>query len=251
MILNGCASTRQSVRRDLADRVASIKSIVLVPLEVSVYHLAVKGGLHPQLAVELAETARANLTSAIAEYFDGDGRFTLREVDSSARASAKGEIEQPGSRIALLTVREIDAESPERIRCLPGPTPTLTAATGADALLLLYATDRISTGARKVLTGAFLVGVSLVLPAMLLFPPLWPQALHVLGMAVGGGIDAVSATSYVSDTSSVLLCLVDPRSAEVLWLYFTPVGRRHLMDAADVRELILGAYANFRAASGR
>ena len=132
--LNGCASTRQSVSRDLADRIVPLKSIALVTLEVSVYEISVTGR---RLVPEWSDTARANLTEAIAGHFGGDGHFAFREIDTTALTSAKEEIEQPGSRIALLTVREINAESPERIRCLPGPAPALTEATGADALLLL------------------------------------------------------------------------------------------------------------------
>jgi hypothetical protein len=55
----------------------------------------------------------------------------------------------------------------------------------------------------------------------------------------------------LAETNSVVLCLVEPRTADVLWLHYRAVGSRDLRDAASVDRLIRAAYEEFRTISTR
>jgi len=128
---------------------------------------------------------------------------------------------------------------------VPGPLPAIAGASTADALLLLYATDRRLTAGYRALLGTVVV---FTLPALgLMF--LTGGPFTVLGVAAGGPSNEPNEKRTLANVSGVALCLVDRATSAILSFNFTPVGTRNLTDAGDADDLIRQSYSDFRRAA--
>ncbi len=230
MALTGCAGARHYAHPDLRDRSSATASIAAVTVDVRVLSWGFGGG---QFSGEWSETARTNLRNAIAKHFGSDPRFTVKEFDPKEAEATQQELEQ-----VRRVMEDILAARVEKgVACLPGPALALADAAGTDALLLVYASDRIMTsGFRAAMVATFVVIVPLFAATLWLA---WPPF-------------RISASDYhVAALDTITLCLVDPRKGDVLWFHLQPIGIGNLLDASHVERLIGGAYAKFREAAHR
>lgn len=222
--LTGCARAGHYDHPALRDRSSQIASIAAVIVDVRVYSLGLGGGI---FSGEWSETARNSLRSAVAKHFGGDLRFAVKEFNPKAEATQQ-ELEQ------VLNVMEeiVAARVKEGVACLPGPTLALADAAGTDALLLVYARDRIMTGGFRAAIAALIVATVGFFAVFLAVRhnPLGPGEFSEGEYRVGG-------------LNTIALCLVDPRKGDALWLDLQAIGTGSLLDASYVERLIGGAYA--------
>ena len=243
MALNGCARPSQFIGLSLPISGALLRRIDLVILDVALYRVPVRGGA--QLVSDWSDTARGNLTHAIVEHFGRADGVVFKELDTST-SEAREESERTKSVLAGITLDRISPDaSGGQVECVPGPIPAIAGASAADALLLLYATDRRLTAGYRALLGTVVV---FTLPILgLMFVSGGP--LTVLGVATGGRSKEPIKKPTLADVSGVALCLVDRATGAVLWFDFTPVGTRNLTDAGDADDLIRQSYSDFRRAA--
>jgi len=243
MALNGCARPSQFIGLSLPISGALLRRIDLVILDVALYRVPVRGGA--QLVSDWSDTARGNLTRAIVEHFGRAGEVVFKELDTST-SEAREESERTKSVLAGIPLDRISPDaSGGQVECVPGPLPAIAGASTADALLLLYATDRRLTAGYRALLGTMVV---FTLPIMgLMFLAGGP--LTVLGVVAGGPRNEPNKKRPLADVSGVALCLVDRATGAVLWFNFTPVGTRNLTDAGDADDLIRQSYSDFHRAA--
>jgi len=239
MALNGCASPAQFIAPSLPISGAPLRRIELVTLDVALYRVPVRGGA--QLVSDWSDTARGNLTRAITEHFGRAGEVVFRELDTST-SEAREESERIKSVLAGITLDRISPDaSGGQVECVPGPLPAIAGASTADALLLLYATDRRLTAGYRALLGTMVVFTLPIMGVMFLTG----GPLTVLGVVAGGPRNEPNKKRPLADVSGVALCLVDRATGAVLWFNFTPVGTRNLTDAEDADDLIRQSYSDF------
>jgi hypothetical protein len=228
MAQTGCSqSPIHFVLPELRDRSRQIERIAVVTVGVSVR----REGSH-DFPREWAETARTNLSNAIAKSFGKDTRFAITELEPSEAQVLGQELERARDRMAAVRPRRIEARD-----CLAGPAPALANAAGTDALLLVYAKDSIgSASSRLTNLGAAVMVAPIVL---------WGTIVY------GPEIFSDDPDQRVSSMRAIALCLVDARQGDILWFDLRPLNGGHLLDASDVDRRIGDAYAEFREAVQR
>jgi hypothetical protein len=243
-MLTACASIHQYQRPGLAQGPASVTYLAVVPVDVEVRR---NGEPEPTWTA----AARANLVSSLVEHFGADGRLVVKPLAAELPANAEAELAAIRDQIRALS-SAVDKQPPPP-GCSPLPIPGLMEAANADALLLVYGFDRIRTAGQVALLAGVVVvllplvaviaavDVALTVFTFGLVP--FPITLHVLtepGLKPQG--------QEIADLNSVTLCLVDGRTAEVLWVHVQTVGTGRLTDLGDVDKIIETSYRDFRAA---
>jgi hypothetical protein len=154
MGLTGCASHYEYHHQDLGERSSLVTSFAAFSVDVRVLNWGFGGG---RFSKEWSDNVQSSLQRAIVKHFGGDPRFTVGEVNLQNEA-AQRELEQVRN-----GMQDLFPERDEKVSCLPGPTPSLADAAGTDALLLVVASDRITTvGYRATLIALGVVLVPIV-----------------------------------------------------------------------------------------
>ena len=228
MAQTGCSqSPIHFVLPELRDRSSQIERIAVVTVGVSVR----RDGIY-DFPREWAETARTNLSNAIANSFGRDTRFAITELGSNAAPAVQQELERVRDRMAAVRPRRIEAKD-----CLAGPAPALANAASTDSLLLVYAKDSIGSASSRLMN---LGAAAMVAPIIL-----WGTIVY------GPEIYRDDPDQRVSNMNAIALCLVDARQGDILWFDLRPLNDGHLLDASDVDRRIGAAYAEFREATQR
>jgi hypothetical protein len=230
MGLTACASRYDYRHQDLTERFSRVTSIAAVPVDVRVLSWGFGGG---QFSDEWSENVRSSLQRAIAKRFGRDPRFVVGEINLQ-NENAQRELDQVRNEM-----QDIFPER-EEVGCLPGAMPSLADAAGTDAILLVVASDRITTiGFRAALVTFGVIAVPVVLLASIVGPAtVWKSFRS----------NATSGPSEVrlAAMDAITLCLVDARKGDTLWFDLEPVGTGDLLDAALVDRLIGNAYTRFK-----
>jgi hypothetical protein len=225
MTLTGCSSSSiHYALPELRDRSSQMTRITFVTVDVRARRLRFQSEDFPR---EWAETARTNLSNAIAKSFGNDPRVVVTPFDSNASQAARQELEQVRDAMASIRPRRIEARD-----CLPGPVLALANAAGTDTLLLAYARETIETAGARAVT----LGISVVLAPVLLLAALF----------YGVDVFRENPDRRIREMNAIALCLVDARQGDILWFDLRFLDNGSLLDASDVDRLIGTAYVNFR-----
>ncbi len=226
--LTGCSSRPiHYVLPEFRDRSSPITRIAAVTVDVSVRRVA--SGVY-DLPREWSETARTNLSNAIAKSFGSDPGFAITELDPKEAPVARQELERVRDLLAAIRPRRIEMRD-----CLAGPALALADAAGTDTLLLVYARDTIvSAGERMTMLGIAVMLAPVILLAALFYGP---------------EIFRDNPDQRVSDMNAIALCLVDARQGDILWFDLRFLDTGSLLDASDVDRRIGAAYVKFREAA--
>lgn len=232
-VLAGCAIAPYRAHPQFEERSRTITTVALLPPDVKVYRLTA-GGVR-ELMDEWSEEGRQNLVKAIAKRVGDEGPFVLKEFDPSQSPAIKQEFDEVrplfeavASSVLTHTYRPETTfqTKKERFEYSLGPLESLAGSAEADALLLVYAFDHISTGGRV--------------------------ALNVFMMLLGaaGGVVIIPAGGQ----TAIITALVDPRTGDVLWFNVRGSGGAHnLREAASAESLVADAFEEFKkiASSGK
>jgi hypothetical protein len=226
MSLTGCSSSPiHFVLPEFRDRSSQIERIAVVTVGVSVR----RAGIY-DFPREWSETARTNLSNAIAKSFGSDPRFAVTELDPKEAQVARQELERVRDLMAAIRPRRIEVRD-----CLAGPAPALANAAGTDTLLLVYARDTIASASEHMTN----LGIAVMLAPVILLGALF----------YGPGIFGDNPDQRVSDMSAIALCLVDARQGDILWFDLRFLNTGSLLDASDVDRRIGAAYVKFTEAA--
>jgi len=228
--LAGCVSAARVLRPQAADRLPRVRTVSLAPPRVAVY----EAGPYPRLVTEWTESARTNLAGTLTRHFESAGPLIVQNLDVTRSPAAAQAVEAlPLWSVGKYgTIQTVAAGKPA-LSCVASPVPALAEAADGDAVLLTYAVESIKTP--KVMAVGAVAGV--VDPSNWLFLPLWLAAdpKGWAGYFWGAGHTAVQ------------FCLVDPRTAEVLWSQFEEsYAGRVLQNPARVDSLVADAAKKFQ-----
>ena len=180
------------------DRLRTLHTVVLAPPRVVMYQAPLR------LVPEWTEAARGQLQRALAERFVSDDHVVVSPPDPErAEALARAVDGLPLWSIDKYgTIQTIVARRPA-LSCASDSGPVLAAAGEADAVLLTYAVETVKTPA----LAAFTAIAGAINPENWALLPLW-LAVDPKGWA---------GFFWGRGHAAIQLCLVDRRTAEVLW----------------------------------
>jgi hypothetical protein len=226
----GCATAPYRAHPEFEARARLIKTVALMPPDVKVYRLTA-GGVR-ELMDEWSDKARANLIRSVAGRVGAEARFVLKEFGTDRSPAAEPELqdvralfEAVVSSVFSHTYRpETTFETKaKRFDYSLGPLPTLAEASGADALLFVYAVDHISTGGRV--------------------------ALNVMTVLLGAAAGVVIIPA--GGQTTMVTALVDARTGDLLWFNARGSGGAHdLRDPASAESLAAEVFREFGEIAG-
>lgn len=231
MVLTGCASHYSVVAPDLHDRAKQITRLAVVPTEV---RMSRHGLGRDEVMEEWSETARANLMNAIAQHFGSGADFKVVAF-APTEVSEATQQELDGARSEMRAI--VPNRIAKGVACIPGPAPALAEATGAEALLLVYANDYVTTTGTIVV----LITLAVVLAPLFIFPFSWPYLIKEA--------TEPAPEMRLAIRKAVTLCLIDARTGEVIWFDYRGLGAESLLETSKAERLMSDAYAKFREAA--
>lgn len=215
-ILAGCASAPQyRIHPSFEEKKASIKTVAVIAPRIDVYEVSA-GGVREKVD-EWSQVAAKNVMSAIEGELNSRPSIRIKPLtESSLSQDAKANLEETYALFDAVNVSVIQHtygrlvfNFPEKIKNFDyslGPEVSSLAGE-ADAVILVYGVDHVSTAGRKALQGAaMVVGV-------------------LLGVVV----------TPQSEPAFVVVALVDGRKGSILWYNLLHWG--NFQEESDVRTL--------------
>ncbi len=210
-------------------RSRAIKTVAIIPPDVKVYSLG--AGNTRELMDEWSERARRNIVAAVTRQGSASAGLALKEFDPALSPEAKAEFDdiRPLFEAVALSVvahtygptNQFETKM-QRFEYSLGPLPALAEASQADALLLVYAVDHISTGGRV--------------------------ALNVLTVLLGAAAGVVIVPA--GGRTLAFMALVDQKTGDLLWFDAHGSGGAHdLRDPASVEALVAEAFDDYKKAT--
>lgn len=221
LLLIACTVARQAAIPEQAERLERVRTIALAPPRAEVFREFI--GVETEVS-EWSRDAERNLTAALVKQLELGGRFAVTVLPEDEQAPA------------LPSGFEIPGEARhESLNCLASPVPDLAERAGADALLLVRGKDHVYAHR----WGSALVGLLMI--------GLTPFGIY-LGLAANSPGAAVLVPflggesirhTVTGGSAEVVMCLVEPRSGDVLWAARRRAkGTRDLRDPASAERLV-------------